>query len=154
MISPRRAARPRLPDWEQRLHALVAANFNRPHAYGSWDCMLLAAAVIEAVTGEDLGAAHRGKYRSVAGAVRHLGRLGFADPEAMLDSLLEVKPVGFAQRGDLALVPGNGLPGGDGKWAIPGIVAGDEALVIGTSAERSGLHPVPRAQWLKAWSVG
>jgi hypothetical protein len=58
----------RLADWPERLRTLVAANVARQHAYGEWDCMLLAAATVEAMTGKDHGKKHRGKYRSPAAA--------------------------------------------------------------------------------------
>jgi hypothetical protein len=31
---------------------------------------------------------------------------------------------------------------------------GADALVIGFSEERAGLHRIPRGQWLKAYAVG
>lgn len=147
----------RLPDWDQRLAALVERNRSRPYAYGSHDCLLWAAAVVKAVTGKDHGRGHRGKYKSAAGAARHLRKLGFDSPEALLDSLFDRKPAGFAQRGDL-------VTASDG---IPAVCMGAVALSVGqdrltTSPASSGspgagvagLVPVPREQWVKAWAVG
>jgi hypothetical protein len=145
----------RLADWEQRLHAFVAAAHDQPHAYGAHDCVGgLAAGVIEAVTGEDLGRAHRGKYRTEAGAIRYLKRLGFDSPQALLEHHLEEKPIGFAQRGDLVLVPGNQVPGSPEGWALPAVCYGYVALAIGSDGTRAGLFPVPRSDWLKAFGVG
>jgi hypothetical protein len=45
------------------------------------------------------------------------------------------------------LVPGEG-------WNLPAICMGDFALFIATDGETEGLARVPRALWLKAWSVG
>lgn len=138
--------------WEERLHTLITANLDREHVYGRWDCLLgLAAETVQAVTGEDFARGHRGKYKSQASAVRYLKGLGFRSPAAMLDSLLEQKPIGFAGRGDLVLCPGSAL---GQPWDIPGVCMGDFALVIGTDGEREGLHRIPRALWLKAWAVG
>lgn len=151
----RRLTAPRLCDWEARLHDHVAAAFERPHAYGPHDCMVgTVGGCVEAVTGVDIGRAHRGKYRSAASATRYLRSLGFDSPEALLDVLLEQKAIGFAQRGDLALVPGNALPGMPVGWAIPAVVYGEYALAIGSDGERGGLHRVPRGEWLKAYAVG
>lgn len=111
--------------------------------------MQLAATTVEAITGEDHGGAHLDKYRSPAGAARHLKKLGFASPEAMIDSMLEEKPIGFAQRGDLVLVPGE-----EGGWNLPAVCMGGFALFIATDGETHGLARVPRPAWLKAWSVG
>lgn len=137
----------RLPGWDTRLHELIAANMDRPHEPGQWDCLLFPAASVEAVTGADHGSAHRGKYRSIAGAYRHLQRMGFESSEALLDNLFDEKPIGFAQRGDLVLCR---TPTGDN----PGVCMGDFALVVGADGERDGLVRVSRADWLKAWAVG
>lgn len=144
----------RRPDWEQRLHELIEANFTRPHVYGEWDCMLFApGAAVEAVTGTDHGAKHRSKYKSPASAVRYLKSIGFNSPEEWVDAHFPEKPIGFAQHGDLVLVPGDALPGGEDGWAIPGVCIGSDALVIGNDGAREGLFRVPRSQWLKAWAV-
>lgn len=131
-------------DWEERLNAFVEKAREQPHAYGRRDCMLFAAGAVQAQTGRDLARGHRGKYADKLGAARHLKSLGFASPEALIDSLLEQKPVGFAQRGDIVLTE-------DG---VPSVVFdGDTALaVIAEGAE--GLIRVPRAEWRKAWAVG
>jgi hypothetical protein len=145
----------RHPQWEQRLHDYFVAVHDLPHAYGQHDCLLHAANTIRAVTGKDPARGHRRKYKSQASAVRYLERLGHDSPEAMLDSLLKQKPVGFAQRGDIVLVPGNAVPGMPEGWAIPATVFdGANALVIADGEERQGLHRIPRGQWLKAYAVG
>lgn len=136
----------RHPLWEARLSAYLIAVRTAPHVYGAHDCLLHPAAAVEAVTGVDLGSAHRGKYNSQASAVRHLKRLGFASPEALLDSLFDEVPVGFAQRGDLVLTP----PNADGEWAIPGVCFGASAHCVSPH----GLVTEPRHRWLKAWKIG
>lgn len=137
----------RHPKWEPRLTAFVEAARARPYAYGQWDCVLLCAGAVKAVTGKDPARGHRGKYRSPASAVRYLRSLGFDHPEQLIDSQLAPKPVGFAQRGDLVLCR---TPSGDN----PGVCMGDFALVVGQQGEAEGLVPVPRTLWLKAWAVG
>jgi hypothetical protein len=137
----------RHPQWEQRLHAVVEANLDRPYAWGQHDCLIFPANVVKAVTGKDHARGHRGKYNSLATAYRHLQEMGFTSPAALLDSLFERKPVGFAQRGDLVLCK---TESGDN----PGVCMGDFALVVGQQGEREGLIRVPRALWLEAWAVG
>lgn len=147
---------PRRHDWEQRLSALIAKNLARPHAYGSWDCLLWPAEAVKAVTGRDFGRGHRGKYRSHAGAYRHLRAIGFDSAEALLDSLFAEKPIGYAQRADLVLVemPDSAAPGLVGA-RVPAVCIGAEALAIfEDAAGNSGLARFPRVLWRKAWSVG
>lgn len=137
----------RLSDWGPRLGAIVRENAARPHEYGRWDCLLWPAAAVEAIIGRDFGRGHRGKYDSLAKAYRHLQDMGFASAEALLDSLFDERPVGFARRGDLALCR---TPSGNN----PGVVIGSDALVVGEQGEAVGLVRVPRRDWAKAWAVG
>lgn len=134
----------RLPDWEQRLAATLAAAFDQPYAEGRHDCLLFCGRAVEAVTGEDLHSVHRGRYRTRLGAVRRLRKLGFRSPAAFLDAHFPERPVSHARRGDLVL----------DNEGIPGVCMGDFALTIAASAEREGLFRVPRAQWVKAWAIG
>ena len=134
----------RLSNWDSRLSALVTEKRKAPHAFGSWDCLLWPAAAVKAVTGKDFGRGHRGKYKSLASAYRHLQDMGFASPEALLDSLFGQKPVGFAQKGDLVLAS-------DG---IPAVCFGAFALSVGREGEREGSVKVQRSDWVKAWRVG
>lgn len=140
----------RLSAWEPRLSQAVRDNASRPHEYGRWDCLLWPAAAVKAVTGKDFGRGHRGKYRSQASAYRYLGTLGFDSPAAMLDSLFPERPVGFAQRGHLALCD---TPSG----LVPGVIVGDTALVVSeiaaTDGAVSGMARIVRARWLKAWDT-
>jgi hypothetical protein len=136
----------RLVDWSERLNAYLLSARRRPHVYGDHDCLLHPAAAVEAVTGDDLGEQHRGRYRSQASAVRHLKALGFASPKDLLSALFEEVPVGFAQRGDLVLTPANE----EGEWELPGVCIGAVALCVSAA----GLVREPRERWLKAWKVG
>lgn len=133
----------RRSDWDSRLLDVIATNRERPYRFGEWDCLLWPASAVEAVTGVDLARGHRGKYRSLASAYRHLNKMGFESPEALLDHHFAAKLVGFAGRGDLTLVhteTGNN----------PGVVTGDVALIVGDD----GFLRAPRSLWMKAWAVG
>lgn len=146
----------RHPQWEARLHELITASLNRPHEFGSFDCLLMPADVVKAVTGKDHARGHRRKYKSLAGAYRYLKTaFGVESAAGLLDSLFPEKKVGFAGVGDLVLCRIDVGEGLDGPTAgdVPGVVAapGDVALVAGAD----GLQRVPRGdRWLKAWAVG
>jgi hypothetical protein len=134
----------RHPQWETRLVEFIAAVRDKPYEYGQHDCLLFAANVAKAVTGKDHGRGHRGKYNSAASASRYLRSLGHDNPESLLDSLFDEKPVGFAGRGDIVLAS-------DG---IPAVCMGAFALSVGQEGNRHGLVGVPRSDWIKAWAVG
>jgi hypothetical protein len=134
----------RHPQWEARLHEFVAKNRNRPYEPSRFDCLLMPAEAVRAVTGKDHGRGHRGKYKSTASAYRYLQTLGFKSPDEYLDSLFPEKPVGFAQRGDLVLAS-------DG---IPALCMGTFAYSVGQEGNTEGLVRVPRSDWVKAWRVG
>jgi len=132
----------RHPQWESRLNEFVVKNRKRPYEPSRFDCLLMPAEAVKAVTGKDHGRGHRGKYKSTATAYRYLKSLGFDSPEAYLDSLFDEKPVGFAQRGDLVLAR---TETGDN----PGVCMGAYAYVAG----EDGLLKAARVLWLKAWAV-
>lgn len=134
----------RLPDWERRLSAYLASVTARPHVYGEHDCLLHCAAVVEALTGVDLGAEHRGKYHDEAGAKAYLESLGYASPAHLIDAHLSAKARLKAGRGDVIL-DDEGVPGG---------CIGGEALMVGMKDGDEGLVRVPRARWVRAWAVG
>lgn len=132
----------RLPDWEARLAALVVTARDRPHAWGSWDCGHLAAAAVLAVTGEDLGAEWRGRYRTKAGAARAMRRNGCAGvPDVLTRALgIAVGPL-LAGRGDLVC----------NAEGAAGVVLGERALTV---TEGAGADWIERRDWTQAWMVG
>lgn len=94
----------KLVDWRPRLRAFLAAQAEAPFAYGSADCGAFAGGAIEAMTGENPHAKVAGKYKTMAGALRALKRLGHDDHVAYAASLLtEIEPL-YATFGDIAVV--------------------------------------------------
>ena len=94
----------KLDDWKPRLRAFLAAQAEAPFAYGSADCGAFAGGAIEAMTGENPHAKVAGKYKTMAGAIRALRRLGHDDHVAYTASLLtEIDPL-YAAFGDIAVV--------------------------------------------------
>lgn len=123
----------RLPDWETRLVAYMAAARERVRDGDEKYCALFACGAVEAVTGENPADAYRGRYRQVAD-----------DLEATFDANFDERPMALAQRGDLAWHDGS-----------VGVVMGAEAVFVGEQPEGTpALVTVPRAEWAKAWGVG
>lgn len=134
----------RLPEWPKRLSAAVSAAGSVPFAWGSHDCALFAAEVIQAFTGVDLAAGVRGLYRDAAGAERVMSAVyGTTDLGEIATILLgDPIPIELAGRGDLVLMD----------------VATGQALGICTGAEAAGAGPggltmVPMRHWHAAWRV-
>jgi hypothetical protein len=125
--------------WEADLSAYLIGMADARFAYGQIDCALFAAGAVEAMTGEDPAARFRGKYKTMRGSLSALSKLGSGTLEATLDAMFSEKPVPFAGRGDLVFHDGS-----------VGVVVGGDALFL---AQDGGLTRVPRASWLKAWSV-
>lgn len=134
----------RLPDWEEWLATMLADWQGVAFAWGKHDCLMFAAAAIEAVTGVDPGKGHRGKYRSQASAFRHLGKLGATSVPAYLDSLFPATVPALARRGDLVVDH-------DGN---AGVCIGAVALFVGEEGGAPGLLRVPLSGWAGAWVIG
>lgn len=142
----------RLPDWERRLSDFLARNADRPFAWGSWDCALAATAAAAAITGEDRAAVFRTiGYSTERGARQALRDHGAGTLIRTMNSLYPRKPKAFAQRGDIVMA----------KGAL-GICVGPRALFVGEQhliealnlPVRTGLIPVDRSAWSRAWAVG
>ncbi len=132
----------RLPDWEDRLHAFIAANMARPFQWGEWDCALFATACAAELTGEDRAAAFRGAYDTREGAALALREIGKGTLIKTLDSLFPRKPFGLAVRGDLVMAA-TAVGVCDGAWA----------WFVGETEQGEGLVRIPRREWVRAWGV-
>lgn len=135
---------PRLPDWPERLAALVEARRDARFAWGMHDCCSFAADAGVAVTGRDWLAPHRGQYADEAGADAIIGTDGL---EALVAGLLAEFgardcPPALAQRGDVALVM-------SGNELTVGVVLGD--VVAAPGLRRLAFVPCSAIQ--RAWSV-
>ena len=129
----------RLPGWEANLHAFLDSHAATPFAYGSHDCALFVAGVVNAQTGLDFGEPFRGRYRSAAGAIRALRLYGAGDlPSTVTAALGEPVHIAFAGRGDIVT---------DG--ANMGVCMGNYALFL----TEEGQERLPRADWEQAWIV-
>lgn len=59
-------------DWEKRLRTYIRSHADTPFAWGTHDCAMATAGAIEAMTGVDPAAAHRGQYSTEAEALARL----------------------------------------------------------------------------------
>ena len=127
----------RLIDWEQRLgQAIENADIA---AMGPAPCAKFVSLCVAAQLDIDIHAPFEGKYNSEIGAARALIKYGKGTLEATFDDLFPVRPIGFAQRGDVVFYDGS-----------VGICLGAFALFINGGE----FMRVPRTQWVKVWAVG
>lgn len=75
----------RVPDWPARLAAEIERARGMPFAWGTHDCCLWVARVVEQIIGRDFAADYRG-YRTERGALRVLARHG--GPEGIATTAL------------------------------------------------------------------
>ena len=113
----------RLPDWKQHLTLYLADVARRPFAPGVHDCALFAAGAVQAMTGVDMAAPFRGRYRTLAGGSRILKAAGFVDHIALAAARLAEFHTSRAAPGDLAVIP---TPDGDAL----GLVQGEQVYVL------------------------
>jgi hypothetical protein len=134
---------PRLPGWEARLAALVAAAAARPYRLGEHDCWLFACACARALTGTDMAARLPGAYATHRDALRLIRRLG--GPVRAASSLVgaEPAPVARARRGDWLLYE-------DGRGAHLGVCLGP----VGAVLTETGLQELPVGRFKCCWMIG
>ena len=132
----------RLPDWQVRLVRHLCGAASAPFVPGRNDCALFAAAGVQAMTGCDLAAGWRGRYRTIRGGLRMLRRAGYADHLALVAAHFAQVAPAYAAPGDLAAVPG---PDGMSLGIVQG--AGIYVLTPG------GLATVSRLTAIAAWQV-
>ena len=131
----------RLTHWQIFYGQITEAYQHKPFKWGEHDCILWAANVVRALTGEDYGAEWRGTYDSALSAARLINELGGA--EALVTRFLgEPIPVLMANVGDVLLLK-------QGDWDMLAICNGQTMLAPG----EHGLAVHETASALKAWRV-
>jgi len=90
----------RLPDWPERLAALLQAVATQPFAWGQHDCARFAAQAVTAQTAQALPLPGWQCRRTAVAAVRHYGGL----PQGVDACLPRLPAPALAQRGDVVLV--------------------------------------------------
>ena len=132
----------RLRQWQSRLAELLSERLHTAFAWGTHDCCLFGADVVQAVTGHDPASALRGTYTDEASGRELLESLGGVAAIAT-EALGEPVPVAQARVGDLGLVLADGAQTlavciGQ-QWRAPGL---------------TGLVLLRAAHVQQAWRVG
>lgn len=135
----------RLPDWRARLSEYLGQVARRRFRPGEHDCALFAAGAVQAMTGADLAADWRGKYRALGAGRAMLRAKGFSDHLEFAAAHLAPVPPALAQVGDLAVVPADS-PHDAGAL---GVVQGPRVYVL----TPGGLALVSRLTMERAFSV-
>jgi hypothetical protein len=96
------------------------------------------------MTGVDLGAPFRGRYRTAVGGLRAVRRAGFADAEAVFSTTFRCREAGEAARpGDVAVVL---TPEGRSLGVVQGAaiwLAGPSGLVLAPIDQAVTVYEVP-----------
>ena len=139
----------RLADWEARLGGLLDAAHDRPFALGEWDCALFGGAVVEALTGVDIGAPYRGRYSTVRGYKRALTAQGHDSIFGPFDAIAERRAPLLCGRGDIV---SNGDAVGM-MWAGHALFVGAPISLGGTLEDAAGLVAVPVSALRWGWRI-
>ena len=132
----------RVIDWPDRLQAHIEEWRHKKFEWGKADCALFCLYAEKAICGSSRFDDFIGKYRSAAGSVKALLKIGGGDLAASVGARLrEIKP-SEAQRGDVALID---TPLGDAL----SLVVGDKVAAMG----KDGLIFLPLDAAKKAWKV-
>lgn len=121
----------RIPDMVRRMRAIesVRARFeHKPYKIGVSDCAKLVRALLTSMGHSKLPKPK--PYKNALGAKRELTRLGFANLEAMMDTLLKRIAPAAMLIGDVALIE-----------ADPEDAAGEETLIVSLGNKYWGWHP-------------
>lgn len=102
----------RLDDWRARLAAEMDRQRRNPFIWGEHDCAIgFACGIVQALTGEDMAAPYRGRYRTPKEALRLLKEVG---TDSLGDFIAlhftEIHPV-QARVADLGIVASEGVVG-------------------------------------------
>jgi len=123
---------------------VLAAARAQAFGWGQHDCFLFAAEDVQALTGHDVAAPWRGRYRTQRGALRHIAAYGGTFTGAFTRLFgAEPVPVAQARRGDVADLVRAGVH-------HLGVVSGAHVAFLG----EQGIIMVPRSQTLQVWRIG
>lgn len=139
----------RLPNWSERLSALIAHRLHAPFEWGQHDCALWGADAWLAVTGQDRGAEYRGTYHSARGALKRLREVdGVKRPVEAFDkwcgprrppAMAKVGSIVAADLAKLGAAPNDTF----GLGLSMGVCYGASSLFVGSDGDRNGLIFLP-----------
>ncbi|MBC2731386.1 hypothetical protein [Thiobacillus sp.] len=132
----------RVETWPQVL-AEFLADADRPFEWGTWDCGLMAANCVQAMTGVDIAAEFRGRYKTAKGARRVMrGAMGEMMTRVAATYGMPEIDIRLAQRGDMVMIE---TPLGEAL----GICTGPTVACTGPD----GLVFRPMSRALRAWRI-
>lgn len=132
----------RSQNWPSLLASFLRDRAGAPFVWGSNDCLLFCADLVQELTGEDLASEFRGHYNTAADANALIEPYGGV--EGVLTAKLgEPKLIGFANRGDIAVFAHGGV-------ACAGAVDESGARVV-FFAEGRGMVRLPLRVCTRAW---
>ncbi|MBN8112654.1 DUF6950 family protein [Vibrio vulnificus] len=131
----------------EKLNAFLAQHANKGFATGVNDCALFVSDWALVLTGEDLAAPFRGRYKTDLGSARLIKKLGYKGLEDLVHREFDRiakrrKSPLMAQRGDVAWVIGS-------KERVCGVVGAGGVLVLGVA----GLVSLPLSSIVCAWEI-
>lgn len=136
----------RLDDWRARLAAEMDRQRREAFAWGWHDCATgLACGVVEAITGADLAAEFRGKYKTPAAALRIMRERGAETLGDLVAQFLPECPPGLARIGDIGVVAADG--------PVPEALCVFDASFVVVMTEAGHGHR-PRKDVIRAFRVG
>jgi hypothetical protein len=148
----------RYSNWPTRLHLLIQNSKDVPFDWGRRNCGLFVTQWIREATGVDLGAPFLGKATDEASA-EAIFLNGFSGPTALGDfaasiaaanSIAEVLPVTYAQRGDVVWVD-NSTALNPSAYGALGVVSTDGKNAVCMSEK--GTVRVHMQHWKRAWRI-
>lgn len=133
----------KLANWDVELVKFCDGMRSQGLRYGESDCVLYAAGGVEVQTGQDLAAAHRGKYSDEDGARAYMREHGWADVDDVADSFLSRVVPAMRRRGDILLHIGD-------RGKTLGICLGRFSQVL----TQDGAIQIASRLAVTAWRVG
>lgn len=135
----------RLPNWRVDLFNYMRALRSEPYDLGTQDCWIFVAGAIQAMVGVDIAAKHRGRYKTVKGALGVMKRSGAANMAELASQHLEERlSPAFAQIGDVLAIPTD-----DGFGYALGILVGERVMVLSPN----GVDSKDRTEATRAFGV-
>jgi hypothetical protein len=135
----------RFPAWRVALFNYIKHNRSEPYELGTHDCWIFVAGAIRAMVGVDIAAKHRGRYKSVKGALGVMKRSGAANMAELASKHLEERSSpAHAQIGDVLAIPTD-----DGFGYALGILVGERVLVLSPN----GIDSRDRTEATRAFGV-
>lgn len=135
----------RLPNWRVDLFNYIRDRRAEPYKLGTQDCWIFVAGAIQAMVGVNIAAAHRGRYKTVKGALGVMKRSGAANMAELAAQHLEERlSPAFAQIGDVLAIPTD-----DGFGYALGILVGERIMVLSPT----GVDSKDRTEATRAFGV-